>query len=141
MRKTKLVAVAVMSFALALPASAKTYKSTYPLPCNELWPAVKDTLNNPANNYEVKVNDDGQMHAEYDVKHAAHVTVTGVFTQRTNKVTLLPKGATCEMQVVSNFSGWEHSDRGDFKKRVDESLVKLKNAPAAPPTEPAPPPK
>jgi hypothetical protein len=42
------------------------------------------------------------------------------------------------MQVVSNFSGWEHSDRGDFKKRVDESLVKLKNPAPAKPVEPVP---
>jgi hypothetical protein len=30
------------------------------------------------------------------------------------------------MQNVSNYSGVEHDDRGDFKKRVDESLAKLK---------------
>jgi hypothetical protein len=71
---------------------------------------VKDTLNNPDNNYEVKVSDDAQMHPEYAVKHAPHVTITGVFTQRTNKVTLVPNGAVCEMQVVSNFSGWEHGE-------------------------------
>ena len=40
----------------------------------------------------------------------------------------MSEGAVGEMQVVSNFSGWEHSDRGDFKKRVDESLAELKNA-------------
>jgi len=130
--------VAALMLILALPAFGKTYKTTYPVPCSDLWPAVKDTLNNPDNNYEVKANDEAQMHAEYDVKHAAHVTVTGVFTQRTNKVTLVPKGNVCEMQVVSNFSGWEHSDRGDFKKRVDESLAKLKNAPPAQPAEPSP---
>jgi len=32
--------------------------------------------------------------------------------QRTNKVTLLPKGTGCEMQVVANYSGWEHNDQG-----------------------------
>jgi len=41
-----------------------------------------------------------------------------------------------EMQVVSNYSGWEHNDRGDFKKRVDESLAKLT---AAAPSQPAKP--
>lgn len=81
----------------------------------------------------------GKTHADYDVKHAAHVTITGAILQRQNHVTLVPSGAACEMQVVSNFSGWEHSDRGDFKKRVDESLVKLKNAPPAQPAEPEPP--
>jgi hypothetical protein len=40
------------------------------------------------------------------------------------------------MQVVSNYSGWEHNDQGDFKKRVDDALVKL---PAQKPVEPAKP--
>jgi len=28
------------------------------------------------------------------------------------------------MQVVSNYSGFEHNDREDFKTRVDEALAK-----------------
>jgi hypothetical protein len=40
------------------------------------------------------------------------------------------------MQVVSNYSGFEHNDREDFKKRVDDSLAELK---AAQPSEPAKP--
>jgi hypothetical protein len=85
--------------------------------------------------YEVKASDDAKMHADYEAKHAAHVTVTGAILQRTNHVTLVPKGTGCEMEVVSNFSGWEHDDRGDFKKRVDEAMVKPKEAPK--PGEPA----
>jgi len=137
--KARDVGMALMLLAVALPAFAKTYKSQYPVACGELWNAVKDTLANPDNNYDVKASDDTSMHADYDVKHAAHVTVTGVFLQRQNHVTLVPKGdAACEMQVISNFSGWEHTDRGDFKKRVDESLVKLKSVPpATPPVQPA----
>jgi hypothetical protein len=110
---------------LALPAFGKTYKSTYPVPCTQLWDAVKDTLANP-DNYNVLDTDDAQMNASYNVKHAAHVNVTGAILQRTNHVTLVSKGTGCEMQVVSNFSGWEHNDQGDFKKRVDESLAKPK---------------
>jgi hypothetical protein len=30
------------------------------------------------------------------------------------------------MQVGSNYSGWEHKDKGHFKNCVDESLVKSK---------------
>jgi hypothetical protein len=40
-------------------------------------------------------------------------------------------------KIVSNYSGWGHEDQGDFKKRVDESMVKLKAAPPAEPTKPA----
>jgi hypothetical protein len=124
----KFVVAAFLLLVLSVPAFGKTYKTTYPVPCDEVWAAVKDTLSNPDNHYDVQASDDTQMHADYDVKHAAHVTVTGVFLQRQNHVTLVSKGSVCEMQVVSNFSGWEHTDRADFKKRVDESLVKLKEA-------------
>ena len=129
----KFVIVAVMSLILAVPTFGKTYKSTYPVACSQVWDAVKDTLNN-AENYTVVTTDDKQMTAAYDVKHSAHVNVAGALLQRTNKVTLVSNGTGCEMQVVSNYSGWEHNDKGDFKTRVDESLAKLK---AATPSEPA----
>lgn len=45
-----------------------------------------------------------------------------------NHVTLITKGEGCEMDVVSNFSGWGHEDQGDFKKRVDDALTKPKEA-------------
>jgi hypothetical protein len=32
------------------------------------------------------------------------------------------------MQVKSNYSGFEHDDSGDFRKRVEESFAKLKAA-------------
>ena len=123
--KIRFVGAALVVLLFALPLLGKTYKSTYPIPCSELWPAVKTVLAD-AQHYEVKATDDAKMHADYEAKHEAHVTVTGVFTQRTNHVTLVAKGTGCEMQVVSNFSGWEHDDRGDFKKRVDDALVKPK---------------
>ena len=133
--RTRLVVAALMSLALALPAFGKTYKSTYPAPCSEVWSAVKDTLSN-AENYNVVESDDTKMTASYNVKHSAHVNVSGALLQRTNHVTLVPKGTGCEMQVVSNYSGWEHNDRSDFKTPVDESLAKLT---AATPSQPAKP--
>jgi hypothetical protein len=139
MTKKRGVVVTLISLALALPVFGKTYKNTYPVPCSEVWSAVKDTLGNPEN-YSVEESGDAQMTASYAVKHVAHVTVTGAILQRTNRVTLVGKGGVCEMQVVSNFSGWEHNDKGDFRKRVDESLAKLKaEAPSQPvqPVDPA----
>jgi hypothetical protein len=123
----KSVVVALISLIVALPAFGKTYKSTYPDPCNEVWSAVADTLSNPTN-YNVTEKDDAKMTASYDVKHSAHVNISGALLQRKNHVTLVSKGTGCEMQVVSNYSGWEHNDQGDFKTRVDESLAKLKGA-------------
>ncbi len=135
MMKTRLAVVALMSLALALPAFGKTYENTYPVPCGDVWGAVKDTLSNPEN-YSVVESDDAKMTASYNVNHSAHVNVSGAVLQRTNRVTLVSKGTGCEMQVVSNYSGWEHNDRGDFKNRVDESLAKLT---AATPSQPAKP--
>jgi hypothetical protein len=76
----------------------------------------------------VEKSDDTQMTASYQPKHSVHVDVSGVLLQRMNHVTLITKGEGCEMDVVSNFSGWGHEDQGDFKKRVDDALTKPKEA-------------
>ena len=121
------VVVVLISVVLAVPVFGKTYKSSYPDNCSQLWSAVTDTLSN-ADNYNVTEKDDAKMTASYDPKHAAHVNVSGALLQRKNHVTLVSQGTGCEMQVVSNYSGWEHNDQGDFKTRVDQSLAKLKGA-------------
>ena len=134
MKITGVVFVALIALGLAAPARGETYKTTYPMACSEMWPAVKEVLSNADNNYEVKKMDEAQMSAAYNVKHNIHVNITGAILQRTNKVKLVPKGdASCEMQVVSNYSGPEHNDQGDFKARVEKSLAKMK---AAKPPEP-----
>jgi hypothetical protein len=74
------------------------------------------------------------------VEHSIHWSVLGAINQRKNQVTLLPIGTTCEMNVVSMYSGLSHNDQSDFKKRVDEALAKLKNEPPsqlAKPEDPA----
>jgi len=138
--KIRIAILALISLFLALPAFGETYKSSYPVACSDLWPAVKDALSNPAN-YKVEKSDDTKMTASYKVKHAVHVTITETVLQRTNKVTLVPQGTGCEMQVVSNYSGVEHNDEGDFKKRVDDSLAKLQTPKPAEAAAPAAPPK
>jgi len=140
MMKTRLMVVTLVSLALALPAFGKTSKSTYPVACSELWGAVKDVLSN-AENYNVEESSDNLMSASYKVKHAAHVTVSGAVLQRANHVTLVSKGTECELQVKSNYSGFEHNDSGDFRKRVEESFAKLKEAKPAEPAQPAAPAK
>lgn len=134
----RLVVVALLSLLVALPTFGKTYKNTYPVPCSEVWTAVKDTLGN-AENYTVTANDDAKMTAAYEVKHEVHANISGAILQRTNHVTLVPEGTACQMQVVSNYSGWEHNDKGDFRTRVDEALARQKNAPPAEPAKPATP--
>ncbi|HKM84936.1 MAG TPA: hypothetical protein VJW96_01935 [Terriglobales bacterium] len=133
--KTRFVIVALMSLVLAAPAFCKTSKNTYPVSCSEMWGAVRDVLS-VAENYEVQESNDTLMTATYKVKHAAHVTVSGAVLQRANHVALVSKGTECEMQVKSNYSGFEHDDSGDFRKRVEESFAKQK---AATPSQPAQP--
>jgi hypothetical protein len=129
----RIVVVALLSLTFVVPAFGKNHQDTYPVVCSELWAAVKDTLGN-AENYSMVASDDTKMTAMYDVHHAVHTSITGAALQQTNSVALTPQGTGCNMQVHSNYSGWNHSDAGDFKKRVDESLAKLK---AAQPSEPA----
>jgi hypothetical protein len=129
------IAVFVLS-AFALPAFSGTHKDTYPNACSEVWAAVKDTLGNPEN-YTVKITDEAHMTASYGVKHSAHITVTGALRQRNNTVSLTSTAAGCEMVVLSNYSGFEHNDAGDFTKRVNETLAKSKGSTPSEPAKPA----
>jgi hypothetical protein len=123
----KSVVAALLLLILAAPALANAHKDTYPVSCSELWPAVKDTLH--MSNYILIASDDTAMTASY--------TVGNSLRQRTNSVALSAQGTSCEMTVQSAYRGLAHDDAGDFKKRVDDSLAKLK---AAKPAEPAKPP-
>ena len=128
MMKTRLAVAALLSLALALPVlgvGSKTYKTNYPVPCSEVWSAVKVALGNP-DNYKDVQSDEDKMAAEYNVKHSIHVSIIGALNQGKNHVALSPIGTTCEMSVVSMYSGLSHNDQGDFKKRVEESMAKLK---------------
>ena len=136
--KMRLAVVVVAMLALTLPAFSagnKTYKTTYPVPCSEVWGAVKVALGNP-DNYKDVQSDEDKMTADYNVKHSIHMSVIGAVNQGKNSVSLLPTGTTCEMSVVSMYSGLSHNDQGDFKKRVDEALTKLQASNPAEPTKP-----
>ena len=113
-----------------MPALGETYKNSYSIACTDIWPAVKTTLADQEHYARVIVNDE-KMKADYQPKHTVHVDVSGTLLQRTNHVTLIPKDGVCEMDVVSNYSGWGHDDKADFKKRVDDNITKAKATPAA----------
>jgi hypothetical protein len=113
---------------LAIPSAiAKTYKTSYPMTCSAIWPAVKATLANQ-DNYAQVILDEAKMSADYQPKHSVHVDVSGVLLQRMNHVRLVPQDSGCEMQVVSNYSGWGHDDKSDFTKRVNEAITHPKTA-------------
>ena len=141
--KMRLVVVAMLALVLALPAfgaGKKTYKTAYPVPCNQLWGAVKVALGNP-DNYKDVQSDEDKMAAEYNVKHSIHWSVIGAVNQGKNRVSLAPSGTTCEMSVESMYSGLSHNDQGDFKKRVEEALAKPQAPNPAEPTKPETPAK
>ena len=130
----RLVLVAFVIF--ALPTFSGTHKKAYPNACSEIWAAVKDTLGNPEN-CTIKISDDSRMTTSYSVKHSAHVTITGALRQRPNTVSLKSTETGCQMEVQSNYSGFEHNDAGDFVKRVNEYLAKLKGVAAPGSSKPA----
>lgn len=122
------ILTAVLGFGV-VSALGETYKNSYAIPCTGIWPAVRATLADQEHYAKVIINDE-KMKADYQPKHTVHVDVSGTLLQRTNHVTLIPKDGVCEMDVVSNYSGWGHDDKADFKKRVDDNITKAKTAPA-----------
>ena len=115
----RLTILAALSLTLVAPALCNTHKNTYPVPCNELWAAVKDTLKN-SGNYTMIAADEVAMTASY--------TVGNSLRQRTNSVALNSPGNGCEMQVQSAYRGLAHDDAGDFKMRVEQAMAKLKGS-------------
>ena len=109
---------------LAAPAIAKTHKDVFNLPCSAVWPAVKDTLRN-SGKYGIISIENTEMTASYNIGG----TLGG---KRTNTVLLNGKENSYEMQIQTAYSGLEHNDAGDFKKRVDESLAKLQGGQSSP---------
>jgi hypothetical protein len=124
----RFVVVAALLLLLAVPSFCKTHKDTYPVSCSVLWPAVKDVLRN-SGKYGILGIDNTEMTASYNIGG----TLSG---KRVNSVVLTGKGDACEMQVQTAFTGLIHDDYGDFKKRVDEALARLKAQPPAAPKKP-----
>ncbi|HYM77966.1 MAG TPA: hypothetical protein VE377_18470 [Candidatus Dormibacteraeota bacterium] len=128
-----LIAALLLS-SLTVPAFGKTHKDVYEVPCTTLWPAVKDVLRN-SGKYGIIGIDNTEMTASYNIGGS-------LGGKRINSLVLNAQGEKCELQVQTAYSGLIHDDAGDFKKRVEESLAKLKGAPPAPapaakPEEPA----
>jgi hypothetical protein len=124
----KVAVSSLILLAFVVPTFGKAHIETYPIACTELWPAVKDVLRN-SGNYGIVSMDNTEMMASYNF--------AGAIRQRTNSVLLNAKGTSCEMQIQSSYRGIAHDDAGDFKKRVDEALVKLKGSTPADPAKPA----
>jgi len=130
----KSLVVALMLLAIAIPVFGKTHSDLFPVACSELWPAVKDTLRN-LGKYGIIGIDNNEMTASYNIGG-------GLAGKRINSVVLNSKGASsCELQTQTAYSGLGHNDAGDFKKRIEESLAKLKGAKPSAPGKPEEAPK
>lgn len=123
--------IAFLLLTLSAPVFASTHKENYTVPCNELWRALKDTLRN-SGKYGIISITDSEMTASYNIGG----NLTG---KRVNSAILNSKddGKGCEMQIQTAYSGLVNNDAGDMKKRVDESLAKLKSEPLPAATAPS----
>ncbi|MGA9585309.1 MAG: PEGA domain-containing protein [Terracidiphilus sp.] len=123
----KRIVLLVLLLSFAIPTFASTHKDVINVSCNELWRAVKDTLKN-SGKYGIIAIDNSEMTASYNMGG-------NLMAKRTNSAMLNSKdnGASCELQVQTAYSGLGNNDAGDFKKRVEESLTKLKGQPLSNP--------
>jgi len=119
--------IAILLAIVTLPVFAKTHKENYTVPCTTLWPAVKDTLRNSGKYGIISIVNE-ELTASYNIGG----NLTG---KRINTVLLNTIATGCEMQIQTAFSGLVNNDAADFKKRVDESLAKLKAAADAAPAK------
>lgn len=106
-------------------AFAKSH-DVYPVPCDVLWNAVKDTLGNQ-NDYNVIAMDEGGQKASF--------VVVGETTPYRNMVALSTQDAGCAMKLTVLQVGPDNSDERGFRKRLGKALAKLQ--PAADGTKPA----
>src|SRR5208283_3070608 len=120
MRRITVMTLTLALLVVAAPSFAKTHNEMYPVACSVLWPAVKDTLRN-SGKYGIIGIDNTEMTASYNIGGA-------LGGKRINSLVLNEKGTGCELQVQTAYSGLIHNDEGDFRKRVEDSLAKLKAA-------------
>jgi hypothetical protein len=127
----KRLVILILLATFAAPAFAATHRDMYKVSCDELWRALKDTLKN-SGKYGIIAIDNEEMTASYNMGGTLK-------EKRTNSAVLNRKenGKACELQIQSAYSGALSNDAGDLRKRVDESLAKLKSVPIAPPAAPA----
>jgi hypothetical protein len=107
--------IAVVFVLSSIPVFAKP-SDVYPASCNDLWAAVRETLQDPRN-YGILSIDDTEQTVMFNV--------TGATRVRIDSVALTPKDNGCEMKLTFKESGYGNEDEAAFRKRVSRSLAKL----------------
>ncbi len=100
---------------VAAPALAKPI-DFYPASCDEVWAAVKVTLDNP-NHYGISWMNDAKQRASF--------VVVGDLVLYTQKVALEPKDNGCRVNATMIELGPDNLEWRQFQHRTARSLAKL----------------
>jgi len=114
----KFLTTLILALFFASPALAKPV-DVYAATCNDLWAAVKDTLDNPRN-YGVISRDDAGRRALF--------FVVGTLSHYTQKVALTTRNDGCTANATILEVGPDNADWRQFQHRVAQSLAKLQAA-------------
>lgn len=134
---TRTLAALFLILLLAIPSFAKTkemhaVKGVYPVSCDDLWSAVKETLHDHDNYGLGGVND-------LDLR--ASFVVIGDLWVQTDRVALVQKGSGCEMRTDIFDMGAENTNYRQFRTRVQRVLARMESAKEKTPPQPAGEPK
>jgi hypothetical protein len=116
MRKSLAVLLALI---VAAPAYAKSKPDVFPVPCNVLWSAVKNTLENPKDYGLLAVN---------DLTMRASFMVVGNLVRYSDRVALTEEGGGCRMDLRMLQVGPDNSDTRGFRHRLKRSLAIVEKA-------------
>jgi hypothetical protein len=122
----KTLIVVFFALVFSTPTFAKSH-DVFPMSCDDLWTAVKDTLGNP-NDYNVIAVDEAAQKASF--------VVVGETTPYRDMVALAAKGGECSMKLTVLQVGPDNSDERGFRKRLAKSLARLQAG--APGEKPSP---
>ncbi|MGB6780857.1 MAG: hypothetical protein WBE36_02280 [Terracidiphilus sp.] len=128
-KTARTIAAALVMLSLAVPAFSKTkdihaVKGVYPVSCDDLWAAVKDTVHN---------HDNYGLSAVNDLDLRASFIVIGDRFLYDDKVALLERNGGCEMKMDIGDIGAENTNFRQFRSRVEHSLTRQEAAKAKEP--------
>ena len=123
----KTLAVVIFFFLSSVSSFAKEH-DVYPMSCDALWSAVKDTLGNQ-NDYSVIALDEAGQKASF--------VVVGETTPYRDMVALAARDHLCAMKLTILQVGPDNSDERGFRKRLGKALAKLQAAAPRAPATPA----
>jgi len=116
---SKLALVALFLLLSSLSALAKPPQHIYPVPCDQLWAAVSETLHNPSDFSILSMNDEAWK---------ASFVVTGKLTYLTDHVSLTTADKGCAMTAIIVEIGSDDPDWRMFRNRLVKNLARMQAA-------------